>query len=233
MMRMKLILVLVLFHCVLCKENERQCFGKICLQNGYQKWKYDSLLPRPFEVQIETKIFDVSKVDTSSNSVILDLAIKLYWTDNRVSCRERDSSFCLEVDENVIAKVWKPTIYIEKLKMFKVKKLHRVVEDLGVEVDSVKNLTKLFYYSEAELTLSCPMRFLWYPFDKQTCRINMFELNIEPIEEFRLLMHKNTDFGTYYATFQPANRDYTFSIDGAHVRNFSYANFNIEGMSNR
>ena len=127
--------------------------------------------------------------------------------------------------------VWKPTIYIEKMKEFKLKKCHKTVEDMGIE--RAENSTKMFYYSEAEVTVSCPMSFAWYPFDKQTCRINIFELNLEPVEKFRLLVHEDTDFGTYYDNFQPANREYDYKIMDAEMKNFSYSNFNIEGMKDR
>ena len=136
--------------------------------------------------------------------------------------------FCLVVDKDIIDMVWKPTIYIEKMKEFKLKKSHETVEDMGVEIH--ENSTKIFLYSEAEVTVSCPMRFAWFPFDKQTCWINIFELNLEPIEQFRLLVHGDTAFGSYYDNFQPAIREYDYKIMSSEAKTFSYANFNIEGM---
>ena len=184
----------------------------------------------PFDVHLEIKIFDVGKVDTSSSLLTLDLGLKLYWLDNRVSCRDREL-FCLVVDKIIMDMLWKPTIYIDKLKEFKLKKSQKTVEDMGVEMTG--NNTKIFYYSEAEVTVTCPMSFTWFPFDKQSCSINIFELNLEPIEIFRLILHKNTDFGSYNGNLHPANTDYEYSIVDADMKNFSYANFNIEGMKNR
>ena len=223
-------ILVVVTVCVFLSECQH-CPGKICLTQDYQAWRYQDSQDRQFTVHLEIKIFDVGKVDTDSNSLTLDLALKLYWVDNRVSCRDREQ-FCLVVDKQIMDMVWKPTLYIEKLKNFKLKKCQNTVEDMGV--DMTGNVTKLFHYSEAEVTVSCPMSFTWYPFDQQLCRFNMFELNLEPVEKFQLLLHRNTDFGSYYQdTFQPANTDYQFTIEDAGVRNFSYSNFDIEGMQNR
>ena len=40
------------------------------------------------------------------------------------------------------------------------------------------------------MTVACPMDFSWFPFDRQLCRLSVFELNLEPVEEFLLTRHR-------------------------------------------
>ena len=69
----------------------------------------------------------------------------------------------------------------------------------------------LMLYTEIEITLACPMSFKEFPFDIQTCDLNVMEMRLTNVED--LIMKNNlTGLGNIFSPFEPTVREFEYTL---------------------
>lgn len=162
--------------CVLCEstfkfENRKDFLDFITKKNELEQHSnvppdYDNERPTNITCSMHVENFDsISEANMDFTATVL---LHLSWYDHRFSQYHIESlnEGYVEIDAKNLEKLWVPDIYFpnEKNAYY-----HNVL--MANKMLRIYRGGDVTYTTRLSLTLSCPMNFRNYPFDKQTCKI--------------------------------------------------------------
>ena len=69
--------------------------------------------------------------------------------------------------------------------------------------------SQVMYYTEFEISFACPMEFHKFPFDKQTCELDILDLRMAAKEKLQFIT-VITEINPLFSEFKPAVREYDY-----------------------
>lgn len=142
-----------------------------CFPPDYNK---DLIPPQneSLQVNVETFIFEISKIDDISLTMTFELYLDLTWRETRIIINDTHpawgASDAVMGSTNFIPHMWLPDIQIYKCKQFL---LRQIVTDVaGLIIFKNKNV---LYTVSTEVIIVCPMNFAAYPLDHQICKFRV------------------------------------------------------------
>ncbi|XP_076446366.1 glycine receptor subunit alpha-4-like [Babylonia areolata] len=142
--------------------------------NGFKHWPptYDSNTATKVEVKLYVDTID--SVNEATMDFTVSLLLHLRWRDHRLlnhhlrTTFEMEQKNFLEFDSQNIKRIWVPDLFFpnEKLASF-----HEVM--ITNKMSRLYPDASILYISRLSMTLSCPMNLRYYPFDKQSCSIQI------------------------------------------------------------
>ncbi|XP_060561073.1 glycine receptor subunit alpha-3-like [Ruditapes philippinarum] len=129
---------------------------------------YDNDVPTQISCELHIENFD--SIDEANMDLTATILLHLSWYDHRFSdydIKSIDDGY-VEIDAKNLEKLWVPDIYFpnEKRAYY-----HNVL--MANKMLRIYKGGNVSYSTRLSLTLSCPMNFRNYPFDKQICMIMM------------------------------------------------------------
>ena len=132
------------------------------------------------------------QVDDLKFTVSFEMWLKMSWVDNRIKIKTANSSnsvtystanitlIALE-NSDILNHIWVPQVVIPHQKLYK-SVPGPPLTDSTVNIVSREQTVWVDLWSTVKPTITCPMSFNWFPFDKQTCnlilRVRIFMLII-------------------------------------------------------
>ena len=109
-------------------------------------------------------------------------------------------------DGSVLAKVWKPDLYIKKLVKMEVKE--SFMQMTGLVFDNKQKKVK--FVSEVDLILNCVMTYKRFPHDQQSCSLKIYDLSGPYLKKNSLNMTTGEIKMGDDGNFSPTEDDYIF-----------------------
>ena len=120
-------------------------------------------------------------------------------------------SFCSSTDASLLKSIWKPSAYIHNLSKMQIKKAYENQEVLNIIKSSPSQQTIMFY-TEIEITLACPMTFMQFPFDEQTCDFNLMDMGLNSVQNMKFNT-KVVGLGQApFSSFKPTVREFEYEL---------------------
>ena len=215
---------------------EEICYGKFCLEKeeGYGNRRLPAppvldstseseseseyrkeVAPRlsakvPVIVDVSPVLSEVFKINDNDFSITFDVNVKFNWVDNRLRFKnmaERMEGEHGEVHPDLLDHIWVPPVQIrhmesaKKVGVFSQRMLNIIVKGENIWFDMGVN---------TKPTITCKMRFNWYPFDEQVCQ---FVIQAIP-DSTQMKLNNTMDPGDFFSPeFQNARLDYVLQIE--------------------
>ena len=164
-------------------NSKGTCYGFVCLGDDYDKAKLpppvDCSLPLPAPCPVKVKVspilFDVYGVNDNDFTISFEVVVKFNWVDNRLwspNLQEKRDMESGDINPDLLNHIWVPRFLIRNMKevegdtsgLFPSRQLNIIVKDLDVWLDM---------WIIIKPTITCNMRFNWYPFDEQFCNFEI------------------------------------------------------------
>jgi len=168
---------------IACEMDERVNFDRAwCVPYNY------SMLQSPFgenelfNVKFSLVIQEIREVNDNDETIQIQMFLKRSWKERRIlvndtSSRWKRNKGVLTENLGILHYLWRPYITIYRLVDFK---KHTVINDLtGIRVQKDKTVQ---HSVQALITLSCPMNFKMFPFDRHICFF-MVGSYYDPVED--------------------------------------------------
>ena len=136
-------------------------------------------------VNFTTFVYRIEEIDTDRQRITFDMALAMSWQDSRVSCARCGVAEVTDPDLSQIASenhiqapptcspiaIWVPGPHSDMVTTMDYK------EVLGKQLSSpptlFQNNSNVVVWAVVSITLSCSMSFASFPFDKQTCNLEL------------------------------------------------------------
>ena len=145
-------------------ELQKQiCSSSVCVPKDYKKLD----LPSSDTVVVNTSLFlmDIYQIDYQSYTYHLNFVLKLKWFDNRIDITSEDKEEVIEAQ--FLKELWKPDLYLWESKSGMARSDDTVKS--GAKVIKTGSDILVKYTIETEAEVVCVMDFSKYPFDANTC----------------------------------------------------------------
>ena len=121
------------------------------------------------------------QVDDLKFTISFEMWLKISWVDNRIKIKAANSNnsvtystsnitlIALE-NSDILNHIWVPQVAIPHQKLYKSVPGPPLTDSL-VNVVSREQTVWVDIWSTVKPTITCPMSFNWFPFDKQTCNL--------------------------------------------------------------
>ena len=135
----------------------------MCVPKDYKKLD----LPSNEAVVVNTSLFlmDIYQIDYQSYTYHLNFVLKLKWFDNRIDITSEDKEEVIEAQ--FLKELWKPDLYLWESKSGMARSDDTVKS--GAKVIKTGSDILVKYTIETEAEVVCVMNFGNYPFDNNTC----------------------------------------------------------------
>ena len=141
---------------------EERCFPSLCLQEGYQKGSSPSKT-EPLPVILMPFLAEVFKVKDEDSTISFGAEVVFIWTDFRIKFNKTSGEKGYRyIDQSILDHIWRPKYQIVS---DTVRDQEYVTSYVNINVTS----DELVLRRSIKPTITCCMRFNWYPFDEQFC----------------------------------------------------------------
>jgi len=140
---------------------DEKCFQPFCIPEDYQRSKPPG---DPLQVKVAPFLREIFEVSDNDFSITFEVKLVFSWTDDRIAFNKTYENRNWEVDQELLNHVWVPKFDIRHMDenfkdtkgVFKINVENNVVKAVAMRVN-------------IKPTITCKMRFIWYPFDNQSC----------------------------------------------------------------
>lgn len=146
------------------------------LQSLLNTSRYDPSVPPDFDkddatvVTVQVSVRNMYSVSETHMEYSLDCLLRQWWRDERMSYDNRDdiNATKLELDTRLLGSIWQPDLYFKNEKRGSVHGITNTNKLLHI----YRNGT-ILYSMRVALTLTCTMLLQFFPFDTQTCTMEI------------------------------------------------------------
>ncbi|XP_070197269.1 glycine receptor subunit alpha-4-like [Littorina saxatilis] len=143
-------------------------------KNDFKNWPPNYDFDKATNVEVQLYIDTIDSVNEATMDFTVSLLLHLRWRDERLLHHNTKKDFettkksFLEFDSQNIKRIWVPDLFFpnEKSATF-----HEVM--ITNQMSRLYPDASILYISRLSMTLSCPMNLRYYPFDKQSCSIQI------------------------------------------------------------
>lgn len=216
------VLLLSQFSQTVLSKGEK-CYENICLQSNYDRdQKPPSHNGEPILVDMTYILDNILSVDSDLNIVGIQLSLMQTWMDTRIFLKNQSFSEnncdwislpdSLHKISEQLPTIWIPNIWVYSMTDFKLKyalqqqsvlqmyKADESCPDTLATLKAISPSTKagylLKYYTQFDLFLKCNMSYEKFPFDDNTCKIQITSANYD-INGVKFLMTQNASWRQY------------------------------------
>ena len=160
--------------------EENLCYGDICIPHDYNKLEPPFREGKPLEVRISADGVRAQEFDDKKFTVSFSMFLSVQWTEERLIGPEASATQPFRaISTRFVENLWVPDIYI-----YNMNRINRILTDYkGKDFLSdnilfaivsgqlfIVNGKDIYFRQEVVITLWCPMRFDFYPLDKQVLK---------------------------------------------------------------
>lgn len=159
----------------LCCHNVHSLTRKELLDSLINKKSYDPSIPPDFDedkptlVTVQVKVQDLYSISETAMEYSIDCVLRQWWVDDRLNYANSSiNATRLELDTKLIGNIWQPDLYFPNEKRASVHTVTNTNKLLHIH----RNGT-VVYSMRVALTLTCTMLLHYFPFDSQTCTLQI------------------------------------------------------------
>ena len=165
-----LLLLLFTSKAVAAEEPQREiCSSSVCVPKDYKKLDLPSHPNQQVVVNTSLFLLDIYQIDYQSYTFHLNFVLKLKWFDNRIDITSEDKEEVIEAQ--FLKQLWKPDLYLWESKSGMARSDDTVKS--GAKVIKTGSDILVKYTIETEAEVVCVMDFGNYPFDVNTCALEV------------------------------------------------------------
>lgn len=124
--------------------------------------------PPPLVVSVNLALRDIEHIDDVKMELKLQVSLRQIWVDSRLQYSSSGDNDFITFNGDTPQKPWTPDLFIQNEKTSAVHSTIRPNSFLRIFSNGT-----VFYSVRISLTLACPMKLERFPFDKQTCHIQL------------------------------------------------------------
>ena len=137
--------------------------GKVCIPKEYKEWMQYRPIARNMKTKLSITLSNIQIIEIGTNEITISMNKRIKWADYRLTFGV--AKVLLSVEDQ--KQIWSPKIIIGTNLISETKK----AEEIDVVFWNLKHsLLKTF---NLITTVRCEMNFLTFPFDSQTCNIEV------------------------------------------------------------
>ena len=187
------------------------CFGQFCLEEDYDKSRLPihGYSPPPVSVEITPMLSEIFRVTDNDFSITFDATLKFNWIDNRIKFKNISDKVEGEFGDIPLAilnYIWVPPVQIQHMAEFVKNEGDPLFQQRLLNIVVKGNDIWLDMWVNTKPTITCKMRFNWYPFDDQIC-----DFVIQAIPDSTKVQLSNTM--NFSLNFQNAVLDYYVRLE--------------------
>ena len=157
--------LMILLSTVYKVSADERCFPPLCLQESYQKGTPPSET-EPLPVILMPFLAEVFKVSDEDSTISFVAEVVFKWTDVRIKFNKTSGEKGYRsIDQSILEHIWLPKYQIISATAKSQEYVNSYVR-LDVTSDEAFSLV---LRRQIKPTITCNMRFNWYPFDEQFC----------------------------------------------------------------